>query len=218
MQPSHFGKAAMLGGPMRTYFIPTNFKDPGYIFNGMIAVRNAIDGIVFAFLGLIIASLLPFNKDGAISGYILIIGLFAMIGFAGIQGIPVSVYLSNAIRWQSRKKPYLYNHHGTSFSMTAAEVMLSEPQLRNKLADALDKMKESMASRKVEYIEGETFQFAEDPELETLRFADEQLHEETEPIQKEVPDIQQKPATEEVNFDFIHDSIVLRDIEEGDRK
>lgn len=198
---------------MQTYHIPNNFKDPGYIVNGMIAVRNAIDALAFALVGFLVASVLPFRGDGAVSGYILIIGLFAMAGFAGVQGVPVSTFLAYAIRWHGRRKPYLYNHHGASFSMTAAEVMLTEPQLRNKLADALDRMKDSMASRKVDYIEGETFEFEDDPELEALRFAEEQLHEGEENLPDPEPE-EKYEERKEVNFDQIHDSIVLRDIEE----
>lgn len=204
---------------MQVYHIPTNFKDAGYVFNGMIAVRNAIDAVVFALIGFLIASLLPFSDDGALSGYILIIGLFALIGFSGIRGIPVSVFLVDAIRWRNRRKPYLYNHHGTSFSMTAAEVMLTEPQLRNKIADALDKMKDSMASKRMEYIEGETFQFAEDPELEALRYAEEQLQEGAI-TEKEVPDNltenEEPQEKKDLDFNKIYDNIVLQDIEDGD--
>ena len=93
--------------------------------------------------------------------------------------------------------------------------MLTEPQLRNRLADALDKMKESMASRRTEYIEGETFQFAEDPELEALRFAEEQLQESIpEPDVPEPTDEKPEPPRE-VDFNQICENIVLRDIEEN---
>lgn len=203
---------------MQIYHIPTNFKDAGYVFNGMIAVRNAIDAVVFGLIGFIIASLLPFSGDGALSGYILFVGIFGMIGFSGIRGIPVSVFLVDAFRWRGRRKPYLYNHHGTSFSMTAAELMLTEPQFRNKIADALDKMKESMASRRTEYIEGETFQFAEDPELEALRYAEEQLHENTDQPQKEEEAIPTNAPLEstEVDFNKIYENIVLHEVEDGE--
>lgn len=204
---------------MQIYHIPTNFKDPGYIVNGMIAVRNAIDAVAMGLIGFLLASLLPFNKEKALSGYILIIGLFTMIGFFGIRDIPVSTFLADALRWRGRRKPYLYNHHGTSYSMTAAELMLSEPQLRNKIADVLDKLQESMTSKRIDYIEGETFRFAEDPELEALRYAEEQMKEEAE--REETSSTTTPPEPEEnlvnpkpVDFDQIIDNIVLSDIEE----
>lgn len=204
---------------MQVYHIPTNFKDAGYVFNGMIAVRNAIDAVVMGLIGFLFASLLPFDKEKSISGYILIVGVFAMIGFFGIRDIPVSTFIADALRWRGRRKPFLYNHHGTSYSMTAAELMLTEPQLRNKIADMLDKVQESMASKRIEYIEGETFRFAEDPELEALRYAEEQMQggdnkedtlEDAIPAEKEEKAVDPKA----VDFDQIIDNIVLSDIEE----
>lgn len=201
---------------MREYRIPTNYKDAGYIFNGMIATRNAIDAVVLGIIGFLVAKALPFKGEGALSGYILFIGLFAVIGITGIHGIPVSVYATDAIRWRKRRKPYLYNHHGQSFSMTAAELMLSEPQIRDKLADTLEKLRHSFSSKEIDYIEGQTFQFAPDPELEALKFAEEQLREaentpdnqEEETNDNETP---QQTISEGVNFSDIAENIILRD-------
>lgn len=213
---------------MKIYHIPTNFKDTGYVFKGMIATRNFIDGLILGLIGFLIASALPIKQGSRLSGYIFIVGFMVMLGISGIQGIPVSSYLFDFIQWIRRKKPYLYNNHGASFNVTAAQVMMSEPQLRNTIADTIDRIKENMASRHMEYIEGETFQFAEDPELEALRFASEQDDDKTqdkttgttvpvkepEPVSKPVATVQMEEEgdeLEDIDFSQLIDDLMLQE-------
>lgn len=215
----------------RIYQIPTNFQESGYMFNGMIAKRNALDALVLGAFGFLLATLLPLEGEMAISGYILCIGFFGMFGILGFKGLPISTYLIDLISWSKRRKPYLYNYHGDAFSISAADLMLSEPQLRDALADALDHMKETMANRQPEYIEGETFEFVADPELEALKAAEERRLEEQAAAQ--TAEAEQKPEKEEpkkeepkkaepaaapvgsLDIDEIVGNIVLHDIEEG---
>ena len=166
---------------MKYYRIPTNYAKTGKIFRGMIAKRSLVDAIVLGVIGYFLASLLPLEGDAVLSGYILIVGLFAIIGIVGIQGIPVSVYVVDWYKWTKRKKrPYLYNNHGGAYTVSSADLMLNEPQFRDTLADALDRMKAAMASKQPEYIEGETFEFADDPELLALKAAQEAQEEDDE--------------------------------------
>lgn len=178
----------------RIYYIPTNYKEPGYIFNGMIAKRNAIDAVVLGLLGYFLVRILPINEDMLISAYILFIGMFGMVGIVGINGVPVSVWLIDCIMWLRRKKTYLHNSHGGTFNVTAADVMLNSPDLRDALYDTLEKVRASMQPKEQNYIEGQTFQFASDPELEALKDAQEALlQEQQEAAEKEnVPDVQEE--------------------------
>lgn len=163
----------------RIYRIPTNYRDSGYIFNGQIAKRNAVDAAVLGFIGYMIANLLPLQGEMALSGYVLFIGLFAMIGIVGFQQIPISVYLADMIQWRKRrKKPYFYNDNGGAYTVSAADLLINEPQLRDILANAIDSVRNSMAAKRPEYIEGETFEFMVDPELEALQAAQERMLEE----------------------------------------
>lgn len=193
----------------------------------MIATRNFIDGLVLGLIGFLIASALPVKQESRLSGYIFIVGFMFMLGISGIQGIPVSSYLFDFVLWFRRKKPYLYNNHGASFHVTAAQVMMSEPQLRNTIADTIDRIKENMASRHMEYIEGETFQFAEDPELEALRFASEQDDnktqdqpttsaapaKETEPVKPvaAVPIEEEDDELDDIDFSQLIDDLMLQE-------
>lgn len=169
----------------RIYQIPTNFQQSGYAFNGMIAVRNLVDAAVLFLIGIFVASLFPFEGYSKLSGYILIGGLFAIVGVTGINGVPCSTYLIDFYRWTKRRKPYLYNTHGGVYTISSADLLLNEPQLRDSIADAIDSMKEAMMKNQPDYIEGETFEFADDPELVALKDAEQRMMEEQEEKRQE---------------------------------
>lgn len=199
---------------MKYYKIPNNFKDSGYILNGQVAVRNAIDAVIMGLLGVLLASFMPVKGTSAISVYILFAGLLGMAGLVGVKGVPLSTFLLDFIGWQKRrKKPYLYNNHGESFSQSAADLALQAPQLRDMIANAIDGVKARFASGEKVYVEGKTFEFALDPELEALRFAEqekaekEKLNEQpkTPPPQKPA---EQTPATQPGNHTLDAESIV----------
>jgi hypothetical protein len=220
----------------RIYFIPTNYRESGYIFNGMIAKRNAVDALALGLLGFFLVRMLPIKADMLLSAYILFIGLLGMVGIVGINGVPVSTWLFDTILWRRRRKPYLYNTHGGAYSVSAADVMLNEPDLRDALYDTLDKMRAAMKGAEPNYIEGETFQFAEDPELEALKSAHEELLEEKaekekeqgqEPGQEseeaEAP-VTKKPQhsatikTGNIDISDILDNLVLEDFDDDERE
>lgn len=202
----------------KIYRIPTNFRQAGYIFNGMIAIRNAIDALLFGLLGLLIASLLPLTGTGRLSISILLAGLLAMIGLAGVREKPLSTFLADVVRWLFRRKPRLYNSHGGAYSVTAEELMLQQPQLRDSLADLLDKVKKSISSDQPELIEGVNFAFAPDPELEALRFAQEMKEEgqnKADTPKATVPEKSQSPVMSHIDIEDILDHIEFIDDEEG---
>lgn len=206
----------------KIYNIPVNFRDSGKIMNGMISTRNAIDAAVLALFGAFIASLLPVEGTGAISTYILLMGGFGMFGIIGIKGDPLSVYVADILRWRKRRKPFLYNTHSGAYSMSAADLMLSEKQFRDMLADTIDELKNSMTKKAPEYVEGQNFEFAADPELEALKDAEAERQENAEKLQQEDQSDAETPAahkdeqnTNELNIDGILGNIVLSDVEKG---
>lgn len=195
---------------MNHYKIPNNYLDSGYIFNGQIAVRNAIDAIIMAILGIIIASFIPTEGPTTISVYILFAGLLGMIGLIGVKGIPLSTFILDFIGWQKRrKKPFLYNNHGESFTKSAADIALESESLRNMVAEMLNSMRSKFSSGDRVYVEGETFTFAPDPELEALRFADQEQQEKdvVTPVEKDKP-LKSTASTEKTCYMLDADSIL----------
>lgn len=163
----------------RPYYIPSNFLESGYVLNGAVAIRNFVEGCVLAFLGFLVCKLLnlPSGVD-AITWYIMLMFPPFMIGVYGVSGDPLSVFLMDVYNWRKRRRPYLYNNHNEAFSISAADLMLEEPQLRDMIADTIDRVRKNMAGEDIDYIEGETFKFAVDPEQEALRDAEERKAEE----------------------------------------
>ena len=206
---------------MKIFHIPLNYEQPGHVLNGMIPFRNFIDGLVLGIIGFFISSIFaPDNFWDAISWYILICGLLFMLGVIGIQGTPLSVYLFDFIRWTQRRTPYFYNHHGTAYSSSAADVMLEAPQLRDHIASLVETVTEKLARKEVEYVEGETFQFAEDPELARLKNAEEEQEQEQETPAEEAPSADQASAeeqtatTSDLDFNGIIDNLSLPESED----
>lgn len=204
----------------RVYIIPNNFKQGGYILNGQISKRNAVDGVILSAIGLFVSYLIPVADDARLSLTIFMVGIFGMWGFIGVNGIPVSTYLIDMVKWRRRcKKPYLFNTNSVSFISTAADVHLNETQMRDMVADVLDKVKNTFARETPEYVEGETFQFSEDPTLENLRFADEMKAEkDTAQSAPETPKVENtdaapsSPSDEVLDIASIVDNIKLEDI------
>lgn len=160
----------------KQYFIPTNYMETGYVMNGAVSIRNAVEGGVLALLGYFLCSLLPLPEgvDG-ISYYILICGPFFLVGVAGIQGDPISVFVMNFCKWRKRQKPYFYSSHGEAYTQEAADVVMESPQLRDMVADLVVSLRGKFATEEVDYVEGKTFEFAEDPEQAALRQAQADL-------------------------------------------
>ena len=186
----------------QNYIIPVNFKEAGHLFNGMIPVRNVVDAVVLALLGLLLTNLLPVSGMAKLSISILFAGLLGMLGIAGIGGLPLSGWFSVLIRWGRNRKPKMYNRHGGAYTVSAAELMLQQTQLRDAVAGILDRLSAKMAGHTVDYVEGENFEFSYDPDLEALKLAQEQLEKDEAPQQKEKPEgatTKQKPATQPQN-------------------
>ena len=160
----------------RNYVIPTNFMETGYVLNGAVAIRNAVEGVILALLGFFLCKILPIPSglDG-ISYYILICLPLAMVGAYGVQGDPISQFIWDFFKWRRRRKPFFYSNHSEAYTQEAADMLMDAPGFRDYLADAIDKARKNMAPEEIDYVEGKTFRFAEDPEQEALRIAQEEL-------------------------------------------
>lgn len=162
---------------MKNHFIiPTNFMETGYVLNGTVSIRNAIEAGVMALLGILICRVLPL-PDGtkAITWYILICGPLGLIGLSGVQGDPLSVFILDFIKWRKRRKPFFYSGHNEAYTQEAADSIMETPQVRDMIAGAVDKLRSRMSSGEVDYVEGKTFEFEVDPEQEALKQAQKEL-------------------------------------------
>lgn len=163
------------------FIIPTNFMETGYVMNGAVSIRNAIEAGVMALLGVSFCKLLPIpGGTQAITYCILICGPLGLVGLYGVGGDPLSVFIIDFIKWRRRRKPCFYSDHGEAYTQEAADLLRDAPQMRDMLADAVDKMRAHMASSDIDYVEGETFEFAVDPEQQALKDAQKELAEKRE--------------------------------------
>lgn len=157
------------------YKIPANFTNLGYFFNGRLAKRNAVDAVILIVIGILLCRLLPIPADASLSVTVFVAGLLGALGCAGIHGLPVSYYLVAFTKWLSRRQPKFYNPNSGLYSVSAADIVLTEKQLGDYIATTVNKLRSHIGRLKPEYIEGENFEFLDDPELLALLDMDERL-------------------------------------------
>ena len=151
---------------MKKYWIPVNVWQSGKIFNGMLEIRNCIDGGLLAFVGFLFSSVISdaFSMSGTSKitlYFVLCLPLFA-VGLIGAQGQSIFSFLGSFFRWARNHKPYLYNPHGKAYDKTYGEIYMAQPQFRDRIGDFVDRLKISMQDDTV-YVEGENYRYAEDP-------------------------------------------------------
>ena len=213
-------------GSHKKYFIPSNLFDTGKVFNGMIPMRNMTDAVVLGAIGFLSLRGIPAFHSASLSTYVLVIGLFGVVGLRGFKNIPISVYLGDVFRWLRRKQVYLYRDSSAFFSTTSAEIALNTPQFGDKLANTIDKIKTSMNNgEEIVYIEGQNFEFATDPDIEALISADakklasqkqEQSTEDSASATEEDAVAEQKTDDSVSSFDLsaVAQNIVLKELKE----
>lgn len=160
----------------KIYHIPVNFNKSGYVLNGLIETRKAVEAGCGALLGFLICQILPLNNIVvSIILHLFLMTTFAVIGFLGVRGDPFSVFFVNYLRWRSiRKHPFIYNPNGEVFSGSPTKMLFEEQDAGDYIADALDALRAKFAKESPEYIEGKTFRFAQDPTVARLRSIEEQ--------------------------------------------
>lgn len=160
----------------KRYYIPMNFMETGYLMNGAIPVRNVVEAVVLFLVGHCVTKLFPLPEGtDAITPYILIVAPFVLIGLSGVQGDPLSIFLVDFFKWRGHRKPYFYSTHNEAYTQEAADKLLDEPQFRDMIADLFDSLRKKMTPKSIDYVEGETFEFASDPEQEALREAQKEI-------------------------------------------
>lgn len=213
----------------KQYIIPMNYMETGYVMNGAVSIRNAVEGGVLGVLGILLCRLLPLpSGTDAITYYILIAGPLAMLGFAGIQGDPISVFVLDYFKWRKRRKPCFYSSHGEAYTQEAADMLMDAPQLRDMIADSLLALRNRLRSEDIYYVEGQTFEFAVDPEQAALKQAEANiLAKRTEALQKAQEELQKQKEREaqlkkpighpadanSVNAEKVAQMMVLEDLE-----
>lgn len=194
----------------KIYHIPVNFNKGGYVLNGLVETRKAVEAGCGALLGLIISQILPINNIVlSIVCHLFFIVTLAIIGFIGVRGDPFSVFFMNYLRWRAvRKHPFIYNPNGEAFTVSPTEMLFDERDAGDMIADAMDAFRAKFEKEKPEYIEGKTFRFAEDPTVARLRSMEEQRR--IMAAEEEPPSDQSQSGhdTADINVDTMMQGIV----------
>ena len=152
----------------RVYSIPENFIDESRVLKGMFKTRNFIEGLILGGISAIPALFIPAES---FNSRVMIITAFAapmfLLGNNGYNGDPISTTILNAKNWFSSRGMMLYNTGARALKEAPLTTMMEKPQAKEKLLDLWDGIREERRKRAaaVEYIEGETFVFAEGREL-----------------------------------------------------
>lgn len=159
----------------KTYAIPENFVDESRIIKGMFRTRNFVEGCIMALLVGIPALLIPIEEfQTRIMVIVAIAGPFFLLGNAGFNGDPISTTLKNAKSWVKARGLMLYDSKAIPLKKSPLDAMLEREAPGDKILNVVDSVKEARRRKAagVQYIEGVTFDFAPDDELEGL-YADE---------------------------------------------
>jgi len=152
------------------YIIPENFIDEGRCIRGMFKTRNFIEGLVAALILGFPSLLIPFSAIEYKIGFCFVaLGLPFAVVYNGFNGDATSVFLRYARHWFKNKDNMLYDEKLKVLKETPLDYMESQPSARDNLIDKVESIKEKVIRQNdTEYIEGETFVFEEDEELEKL--------------------------------------------------
>lgn len=197
------------------YLIPDNFIDEQRIINGMFRLRFFIEGVLLALLAAV--PLYLFVHLGLYPKIILIISICGPLflwGNTGLNGDPLSIAHRNWKSWQKNRRLMLYDGTPHALRKSLADATFEKAETRDKLLSAMENIKEARRERSnaIQYVEGETFEFAQDSELE--KWAIELLEEEEEPATPAEDTQKEEPMPsgqgdvivyEKVSFSFLND-------------
>ena len=143
----------------RRYSIPENFIDESRIINGMFKTRNFIEGVTLAGIAALFVTAIPVES----------FNLKLVMYFASCM--PLSKTVINARKWQTTKGIMLYDKKVHPLIKSPLQAQLEKTQPKDRLVDVIEAMKERQAVREQQLVlvEGETFEFVKDKELEDIR-------------------------------------------------
>lgn len=180
------------------FYIPMNFMESGYLFNGLVSIRNAIEAGVLSMLAYYFCKLFPIPSglDG-VPYYIFIISPVALLSVSGIRGDPLSVFVIDFFRWRRHRKPSLYSNHGKAYTAEAANALMEEPQIRDMLANVVDRVRANMSAKDIDYVEGKNFEFMDDPQQQALQQVEEEIRMGKEEALAKLQELEQQRQEEE---------------------
>lgn len=157
------------------YYIPDNFIEEGRIFQGAIRIRYLIEGIILSLIGIIPALLIKVDDlQVRITLVVFMGGPFLLAGLYGFNGDPLSVAFSAFKEWRKEKNILLYNKKAVF--LTEAPIVANETgdPLKDKVIGVIEnyQQKRTEARDSANYVEGETFEFADDKSLAGLSETD----------------------------------------------
>lgn len=155
------------------YYIPENFVEEGRIFQGTIKVKNLVQGALLALPLALIGWGIGKTLQVRITLSIILAGPMLFFGVVGFNDDPLFTVIKNFMAWRKERCVRLYNPEATPFYVSPTETIFStDPKL-----DVILKDREERKKRKVEahlaqeYVQGENFDFANDPTVK--KFHDE---------------------------------------------
>lgn len=149
------------------YTIPDNFIKDGYIANGNIRFRNAVEAALLTGVTALILWSLPI-QDWTIrlTTTVTFSTPMLIIGIIGVNGDPLSVFLRNAWHWFQSKRVLLYNGKIATVHTRPVESALNKELPRDKIVYALGNMKKSREPDSHDIlVEGRDFVFSDDDEF-----------------------------------------------------
>lgn len=149
------------------YTIPDNFIKDGYILNGNIRFRNAVEAALMTGATALIFWNLPIH-DWIIKLSVTITFSTPMllIGIIGVNGDPISVFLKKALHWFQSKRILLYNGKVATVHTRPVESVLNRELPRDKIVYALGNFKRSHGAKDHDVlVEGRDFVFTDDDDF-----------------------------------------------------
>lgn len=150
------------------YTIPDNFIDEGRIFNGMFRVRYFIEAVlyalVFAFFAVFVSRNAAFNTK--VTCVIILAGPPFALGVVGINGEPVYKTVAHVWDWFKKRDIMLYDHTRRVLTESPVMKMMDQTDTREQLVALIERMRDKRIEHRVnrEFVLGENFEFASDPD------------------------------------------------------
>lgn len=179
------------------YAIPSNFIDAGRIFNGMFKTRNFIEAVIVVVIMFLIMNLIPFSSTVTkIAVMVSVIGPLALACLVGINDDTAFSFVAAVFTWRKRRRIMLYNRNQEVQKIRALDALMDRTLPRDKIMKFIKDWKEQRQARSDDFIliEGETFQFVEDPEIARINEAAAKMQKAQEAAKQEAEEQKTEPA------------------------